>query len=363
MSHLPFVTSLLTRRALLVIGCTTTAATATLLTYREADEPAPIACEAPLFQVLGPPSPEVEEAPESPPLAPAQKRAPTGPDEVHLVFLANHQTYVKLADLGGDSPDALSIPRHGALRLTYDEGIRTLVGEVAARDVPMKLAAWRGKRVRVDGACEARVTGIAVVARLVGDPDYADATEWNKHTVMESGHPVLAARLDGCTGRVARDAALPNIIVPTTWHDEALEAQAAQALIESDLGRGVQQAWDEETRGKAGAWSANNAITTQVLRHPGTGEVFVSAHGHVQGMCGDPRANLWGLYRVEDGALVPVQVRAVEELEQIYSLIDLEGDGELELVGHGWLDDDLVVARSDGEVVEQIEVPFYGCPC
>lgn len=362
MSHLPFVTSPMSRRALLGVGAATTIATIAL---------GLAALEAPRESrglVIPMPAPAMPAMPVSAPIA-APSAAPVvaplaGRSDISLVFTVNGQAYVKLADLDTDGPEALSIPRHGRLRMGRDDYKQTGIAEVAARDVPAKFASWQDKRVRVDSKCDAKVTGFAVVAQLTGDPDYAGVQAWTKRTVLDNGAPVLAARLDNCTGSYARDAALSEVVVPERSHDAALERAARAALIASEPSRALQASWDADLQGKAPRWYADDAIKTEVLRHPRTGEVFVAAHGAVSGSCGDPSANLWGLFRVEnDGTLTAVELHALDALDQIDGLIDIENDGAFELIGKRFLDEDLVIARASGEAIDSLHVPFYGCPC
>jgi hypothetical protein len=51
------------------------------------------------------------------------------------------------------------------------------------------------------------------------------------------------------------------------------------------------------------------------------------------------------------------------ELETIDAIVDLEGDGELEVIGKPWLGTDRILMRASGEVLDQIALSFAGCPC
>ncbi len=112
-------------------------------------------------------------------------------------------------------------------------------------------------------------------------------------------------------------------------------------------------------------WDAENAqLTTKIVKHPTTGVTWVSIHGHMDHGCGDPSANVWGLFRVEaDGSLASVQLRKLDDLESIDQLIDIDGDGELELIGKPWLGLDTVVMRASGEELARLTLPLFGCPC
>ncbi len=378
--HVPVASSHPIRIAL-VAGCAVTAAA-----WLVPSSPAPAAQVARLI-----PTPPALAA--SPPVAPAPAPAPVVPpplapavhsSELKFVFEVGDATYVKLATLDAPgaadaaadadaathaSAAAVAMPRHGKLRHLHADGIDAAIATVALRHVPAAYAGWQGRKVKVDRTCEATVTGFAVVARLSGDPSYAGDTghdAWDAASVMANGSRVLAAKLDGCTGTFARSAALPDIVVPTKLVDPALAEAAIAALIASAPAQETQREWDAQradTGGTPSLWHADGAVTAEVLRHPTTGEIFVSAHGNVNGGCGAPEANVWGLFRVVDGALVPVQLRQLGEMRTIDALIDIENDGALELLGKPWLGDAELLTGVSGDEIDSLSVPFHGCPC
>lgn len=341
---------------------------------------------APRVEPVGVPAPPTRELAATTSVAaePAPPPAPVRSSQLLFTFAANHTTYVRLADLQSlreTDPDApidndgphharptLAMPHHGKLRLTADDGVQSVVGAVATRDVPAAYATWLGKKLKVDNTCEATVTGFAVVSQVTGDASYTSDGQWTIDHVLDSGQPMLAARLDHCAGRFARDAALPDIVIPASTHDAALERAARTALLASPAARAMQQAWTEQLDAVAGAgvasqWTHDATITSQVLHHPGTGDTFVSVQARVAGGCGAPEANLWGLYRVAAGKLLPVQVRPLGELETIDTFLDLEGDGELELLGKPWLGTDQLLTRAGGTLIDALSLSFVGCAC
>lgn len=364
MSLLPSVASQVSYRIAIGAGCSLgIAALATFLTSPPSTVPAPVASPAvaapspmPLPAVLPTPQPPAPPAPEA------------HSNQLMFVFQAGGTTYMKIADLRmlDQDGDELPVPRHGKLRLTEDDNIEAAIAPVADRDVPVMHLGWKDRKVKVDNRCEANVVGFAVVSRIVGDSTWADLKQWNAAGVMKAGHIVLAAKLDRCTGSFARDATLPDIVVPTATHDAALENAATAALLASEAARDTQREWDEQesaTGGQTSPWHKEAAITTEVLRHPRTGVMFVSVHGQVMGGCGDPQANVWGLFRVDGDKLVPVQLRKLGEIETIDALIDVDGDGEFEILGKPWLPSDTLLTHANGELLDQLSVPFLGCPC
>ena len=104
-----------------------------------------------------------------------------------------------------DHADPLEIPPHGALHRSRDrDGVTAAIATVAEQDVPADHLRWLGRRVEVDDVCTATVIGFAVVARQQPTPG---RTAPRTDAVLRSGHAVLAARLDRCTGSYARELA------------------------------------------------------------------------------------------------------------------------------------------------------------
>jgi hypothetical protein len=280
-----------------------------------------------------------------------------------LVFSAGGATYMQLAALDGE--DA-ALPAHGKVRLVNDDYLYAAIASVKPGDMPEAYRAWAGKRVTVDNTCETTVTGFAIVSRLTGDTGYAgvDADTWTASNVLDEGSRVLAAKLGGCTGTYARDAALPAVIVPDQVQNAELAAAARAALIASRPARDAQLEWLEVEQ--TGEWHEHELakLDTRVVRHPTTGVTWVSVHGSMEHGCGDPEINVWGLFRVQqDGTLAAVQLRKLGDLWSIDHLIDIDNDGELELVGKPWLGLDTVVVRGSGEELERLSLAFFGCPC
>lgn len=288
---------------------------------------------------------------------------PVQPPELSLVFSAGRATYMKLADIGEGGE---SMPSHGTPKLYSHDYVETAVASVDDSAVPHAYRDWQGKSVTVDNACTTKVTGFAVVARLTGDTGYAsgDLDKWTAANVLDHGSVVLAAKLAGCTGTFARDAALPAVIVPAEIKDAKLAAQARARVIDSTPARDTQHEYAEFDQ--TGNWweSEHAKFATKIVRHPTTGVTWVSVHASMEHGCGDPEVNVWGLFRVQaDGSLATVQLRRLDDLWSIDQLIDIDNDGELEVIGTPWLGLDTVVARGSGEELDRLALSFFGCPC
>lgn len=310
------------------------------------------------------PAPRVQIVPVHVVPTPARTAAqPVRSTELGLVFSAGGASYMKLAELG-DGREIM--PKHGKPRLFESDGIESAVAAVQESDLPLAYRRWQDRAVLVDGTCRTRVVGFAVVSRLSGDPGYAGIADasWTADSVLARGSVVLAAKLAGCTGTYARDAALPAVVVPQPIANAELAAKAKAALIASQPAQDTQREYLEFDQ--SGSWWDSEAarFETRIVRHPTTGVTWVSVHGTMEHGCGDPEVNVWGLFRVQrDGSLVAVQLRRLGDLWSIAQLVDLDDDGELELIGAPWLGLDTVVTRGNGEELDRLALPFFGCPC
>ena len=308
--------------------------------------------------------PAIESAPE--PAAEIAHEPPPPPAGARFafVFRAGDATYIKLRAV-----DAGALPVHGEARVAKQEYADDAIADVDASAVPADERAWLGRSVVLDSGCRARVVAFALVARAVGDASWADenAKEWTSSLLFEHGGTVLAARLDGCPvlATWARDASLPPAELPVAIDSPELVARAKRALFASAAAKVAQHAWTHDWQ-QTGSVFADPALALHVavLEHPRTHERFVSITAHRDHGCGDPDTNLWGLFRVKrDGSLAVVTLRALSEVDTMESLVDLDGDGELEAIGRPWLGYDHVLERPSGDELDRDAVPFFGCPC
>ena len=309
---------------------------------------------------------ETATVPMSVPVVMAQEPPPAAlSKQIELVFKAGGATYMKLAGIGeGTGEEAM--PKHGKAKLANEDWIESAIANVETGNVPAAHRGWLGKTVTVDGACSARVVGFAVVSRLVGDPGYAGIEEdkWTSTTMMEQGAKVLAAKLDNCAGGLyARDAALAAIVAPTVIDNPVLVTAAKASLIRSQDAKAGQDEW--ATAQQTGRWYENEGTetTAQVLRHPKTGVIWVSVHLYYGGGCGLPNISVWGLYRADASGTLTRAKTSLGELTKVEKLVDVDGDGELEVIGRPWLGTERTVQSKDGGTLQDLTLPFYSCPC
>lgn len=285
--------------------------------------------------------------------------APPPVTDVELVITIGDETYIGL-----DTTAPTDVPKHGTPTLVQDGPIFASIAEVATKDLPDHLRAWKKRTVSIDGTCEAHVTGFAVIGRVRGDPSAApgELTSWSAASVMEDGGPTLVARIEGCSGMFARDAALPAITVLTDMTDPGnIAERALERFVASRPVVDAQDGWREA--GNDGDWydGPDGHLETHVMRHPRTGVVWVVIHAYRYNDCGQVGGNVLGIYRVEnDGSLATVQVRG-GGMAQLAHVIDLEGDGELELVGSDGAE--TMIERTNGDSVRDLSVVLHGCGC
>lgn len=301
---------------------------------------------------------------------------PVGPSELlheggksaYFVFEINGTSYLRLDDFEG-------APRTRApLQLSQRGDTFFASAPLGLDEVPASYRGWLGRQVIADERCSARVSGFAVVSQLVGDPVYADGMDdaklgpdWTAEAVRDHGHRMIVARLDGCGGSsLARDAAAPRFEIPAAVSspDSAKLIEAAQrAVLTSKTAAQAQVRWSEG--GGEGRWQDQAHFDARVLRHHGTKATWVVVFANNQADdCGVPEVNLLATFKVgPGGALRPVTQRLVEELHELDVVLDSDGDGQLEMLGKPWLGFDRLLTDPRGEVVDRLEVPFFGCPC
>ncbi len=310
----------------------------------------------------------------------AQTEAPpvsqTSSRSVAMVFTAQNATWMKLENLGeqtdGDGASRSAFPKHGAITHTREEWVEVAIAPIAIEDIPLAHRDRLGDKIIVDGSCTTYITGFAVVARLTGSPGYAGddtSEEWSAKMVMQYGAPMIAAKLGDCTGTIARDASLPPAAAARALKDDdaKLVANAKRMLLASKAAAETTKEWTElykDSTEPHQSWITDSATTwkTEMFVHPTTHEMWISIHANQLEGCGMPHVNVWGLYRVEkDGTLTSFDV-SLGGIETIDRLVDLDGDGMMEVIGSEWLGATLV-NDSKGNTLESLARPFYGCPC
>lgn len=296
------------------------------------------------------------------------------PAEFAFVFTLDGVSYVRL------SSDERALSR-GSAELIQEDDVYAVVAPVTTAAMPAELRAWAGRTVLVDGECRARVVGFAEVSRISGEPAdpyryrYATGEDgeegedtgeddepvtWTIESVTDTGVE-LAAKLDGCTGTWARSTDYsPAAVAAEIAAPELAEAARKELLAHNDFDP-TQEAWAKA--GGEGDWRDAAEVVTKVYQHALTDErwVFVQARRH--GDCGAPGFDVMAAYRAKaDGT-----VRRVADLEYGYDdiaeVVDIDGDGQPELVLGGGTDAELVDLANTHHESIGVEHRSYGCGC
>lgn len=266
--------------------------------------------------------------------------------------------------------------------------------------LPMTLRAAVGRHVRVFSAagrvCTAKVGKPSLVSQSEGSVDYmgeGDVTLVNEEdgatptiepmSLWDDGRIVLVAPLvgTGCDGASwARDFELSEPVVYVSQVARETEGDENE-IVASPVSRRVIQrspafaplarSFNEHV-----AQFDDDAFTTRRLGDRLVGQrwveplrgawidVFVT-DGEEFGGCGgfDPA---WAAIRADaDGTpSEPVWVDATTDM--IHAVIDVEGDGRLEVIAESWLGPTKLMALDDEgprDLATLSEIPFFRCPC
>jgi hypothetical protein len=289
------------------------------------------------------------------------------PAELAMVFSLDGDSYVRIAS----DEHAAS---HGSPRMIDDGSTLAVIAPVLLSALPEELRRWSGRTVMVDGTCRARVVGFAEVSRVAGEPPGTDSyyysseeergdmekPEWTIDNVSEA-NVMLAAKLDGCTGTWARGAEFSPAAIAEATSDADLESAALADLLAQNDDDATQDSWKES--GGEGDWREAVDPTVSVYTHPLTGEHWIFASAYLAGGCGEPGVSVMAAYRASaDGT-----VHRVADLDYagqtIDTVLDVDGDGQPELLLGGGDSVDLVDLKNTGH--DSISVHYYswGCGC
>lgn len=288
------------------------------------------------------------------------------PAELAMVFSVDGTSYVRISY----EERATS---HGRRRMVDDGTTKSVVASVATSALPEELRRWAGRTVLVDGTCRARVVGFAEVSRVAGDPpgteDYyysaederpTELPEWTIENIT-SENVMLAAQLDGCTGTWARGTEFSPAAVAELDSDPELESAALADLLAEGDSDPTQDSWRES--GGEGDWREAVDPTATVYTHPLTGERWIFASAYKSGGCGDPGVEVMAAYRASANG----KVHRVADLEYagqtIDSVIDVDGDGQPELLLGGGDSVDFVDLKSTSHDSISVSYYSYGCGC
>lgn len=288
------------------------------------------------------------------------------PEEFAMVFSVDGTSYLRL------STDEEASAR-GPGKFIDEGGIASVVAQVATAAMPDDLRKWAGRTVLVNGTCRARVVGFAEVSRVSGyasdphnydeDGNHIEPEAWTAELVLERNDVTLAAKLDGCDGTWARAESYSPAAVASMIEAPDLEAAAIGELLAKNDDDVNDEAWRQS--GGEGDWRDAVDIKTTAWQHPFTNErwVFVQANTGGGG-CGEASMSLMAAYRAKPDGTVRRFTDLGYAYDTIAQIVDLDGDGQPELILGG--DDRAELVDLANEHHESIDVPSYGydgCGC
>lgn len=264
--------------------------------------------------------------------------------------------------------------------------------DVKASAVPEPRRVLRGKPLQLYGAkgkvCKARVIGFALLGRIT--PHFGTREQWESGrrdpalrdsrvaleawalTDGQAGGRVLAGvlGLDGgdCKGALlARLATGEDLeIAPAVDADKPLRALAMEALRKLPAHATVQKDYEATVKDASGAWDNFEGATPRVvlMRHKKSGKAVVAVTARAGVGCGEFEAELWGAWALDErGGKMKLKPLAQPKPWQLFrpeAALDLDGDGELELLIPGGL---LRKGKSGYELWQRLQVPSLDCHC
>ncbi len=305
----------------------------------------------------------------APPTALAAPDDPVKPELLRYAFVIDEPgaTYVKLTG-------AVDGVKHGKPTLAHGEYEWAATADVAPADLPAHRALL-GRTLAIDGTCTATVTGFAILARLTGDPAYAGLHDeaWHARSVFAHGTQQLVAKLSNTCApkpdqrdRFARDAVLPAAVVGTEVPLDVTDQLAVEAdLFASDVATAADARWDDPSWGepdpKEKPWRAVVDVTTKAYTHATTGERWITIRAFYGGSCGMKTVDVVAIYRERAGKRTRVWSGTDEDVAR---LVDVDNDGTFELLAHSGFGDDRDALQTLANVtLDDVALPYFGCPC
>jgi len=182
--------------------------------------------------------------------------------------------------------------------------------------------------------------------------------EWTVERVTES-NVTLAAQLDGaCDGSWARAESFSPAAVAIHVEAAALESAARDDLFAS-IDDEMTTSWKD--MGGEGTWRDAATITTSTWEHPLTNERWVFVQAHRDGSCGDANFSRMAAYRVGENGKLRLATTMTHGASEIDQVVDLDGDGQPELLVDGGTE--LVDLADRSHEAIYIQSYHYGCGC
>lgn len=264
--------------------------------------------------------------------------------------------------------------------------------ELKPARVPEALQALQGKPLQLYGlrgkVCKARITGFVLLGRITPhfgtrqqweikdrDPRMQDAQVANEAWALTSGQPggrVLAGTLGPVSGDckgalLARPASATELEVAAAKDaDQALRTLALAAFRKLPAHATLQKEFAATVKGAKGPWDTYLGATPRVvvMRHKKVNKILVAVTAQAGVGCGEFEAELWGAWQVVEQAgkqvLEPLAAPPAWQLYRPEAALDVDGDGELELLIDGGL---LRLGKDGYKEWQRLQVPNLDCHC
>ncbi len=285
--------------------------------------------------------------------------------ELALVFDVDGTSYMRLSH-------ELRASARGKARMIVADDVYAVVAPVSASAMPNDLATWNGREVLVNGTCRARIIGFAEVSRVSGDPpgseNYWYSSEEDRPTTppawtiatVTADNVTLAAKLDGCDGTWARSADYEPAQIAHNAEAPALETAAIADLLVND-NETLAKEWKDS--GGEGDWQDEVDIDASTYEHPVTGDKWIFVTAFEAGGCGEPSLSRMVAYRAGKSGKVQRFADLDYAGRSISDVVDLDGDGQPELLLGAGTTTDLVDLANVDHASISVPVHHYGCGC
>lgn len=253
--------------------------------------------------------------------------------------------------------------------------------DIKADKLPAEVAAIKGKSFTLYGpkgkVCTANVKDFVVSASAT--PHFGQVQTWEeeKSTDAQIASGIwglgtnatrLIATLDidpkACAGAIfARESTLsePKLYKPLGAEKSKAYQEPASKLYRSSTGY-TSRAKDWKSGGERGDWWDNSFTTLDAFANPDDPQHAIVAMTYTHGECGAPVSDFWHIIEAKgqsyQDVLTPQPETTFVFIPEM--VVDIDGDGTPELFDQYKL---LRMVNTRYRLVEDIEPPYFDCPC
>lgn len=277
-------------------------------------------------------------------------------------------------------PQAKVPQKLGPLQLESGEkntDVYTVSRSVTDADLDASAQALRGKKLKIEGGCEATISEFRVMTRVL--PHFGERSRWTgkgegkpekalspaqiADAAFALGRPQLFAKLSGCSdGRFAWLAGTLQPLAAEPVEDPALaeRAQAAFGKLPSVVAH--QKEFLKQAEHAEGKWW-EEGTEVAIFKHPKSGQVLVSVLAILKDGCSEFSASEWAVFELKGKALKRIPI-AQEPPDRVQDAFDVDGNGRLEFLGETDYGTDIELIWPDAdELGTTLEYAYLDCPC